>query len=74
VLVAHSLQGDPLGRQHGGPARLYVAPMYGYKSLKWLDRLELVTALDDDIGYWEQRGFDRDAWVGHSNGGQEDPT
>jgi len=74
VLVAHTLQGDPLGRQHGGPARLYVAPMYGYKSLKWLARLEVVTHLDDSIGYWEQRGFDRDAWVGSSNGGQEDPT
>jgi DMSO/TMAO reductase YedYZ molybdopterin-dependent catalytic subunit len=74
VLVAHTLQGDPLGRQHGGPARLYVAPMYGYKSLKWLERIELVTVLDDDTGYWEQRGFDRDAWVGSSNGGQEDPT
>jgi len=74
VLVAHTLQGDPLSRQHGGPARLYVAPMYGYKSLKWLERIEVVTVLDDDTGYWEQRGFDRDAWVGTSNGGQEDPT
>jgi DMSO/TMAO reductase YedYZ molybdopterin-dependent catalytic subunit len=74
VLVAHTLQGEPLGRQHGGPARLYVAPMYGYKSLKWLERIEVVTVLDDDTGYWEQRGFDRDAWVGSSNGGQEDPT
>jgi DMSO/TMAO reductase YedYZ molybdopterin-dependent catalytic subunit len=74
VLVAHTLQGEPLGRQHGGPARLYVAPMYGYKSLKWLERIEVVTALADDTGYWEQRGFDRDAWVGSSNGGQEDST
>jgi DMSO/TMAO reductase YedYZ molybdopterin-dependent catalytic subunit len=74
VLVAHTLQGDPLSRQHGGPARLYVAPMYGYKSLKWLERIELVAALDEDTGYWEQRGFDREAWVGSSNGGQEDPT
>ena len=53
--MAHTLQGDPLGRQHGGPARLYVAPMYGYKSLKWLARLEVVTRLDDGIGYREQR-------------------
>ena len=26
---------------HGGPVRLYVAPMYGYKSIKWLDAIEL---------------------------------
>ena len=42
VIVAHTLQGDPMSRQHGGPARLYVAPMYGYKSLKWLERIEVV--------------------------------
>ncbi len=74
VIVAHTLQGDPMSRQHGGPARLYVAPMYGYKSLKWLERIEVVTQLDEHIGYWEQRGFDRDAWVGSSNGGHEDRT
>ena len=46
--------------------RLYVAPMYGYKSLKWLDRVEVVDALDDptDPGYWERNGYDVDAWVG----------
>jgi DMSO/TMAO reductase YedYZ molybdopterin-dependent catalytic subunit len=75
VLVAHTLQGDPLSRDHGGPVRLYVAPMYGYKSLKWLDRIELVNGLpDDEAGYWEQRGYDTDGWVGHSNGGHEDQT
>jgi DMSO/TMAO reductase YedYZ molybdopterin-dependent catalytic subunit len=74
VMVAHTLQGDPMSRQHGGPARLYVAPMYGYKSLKWLDRIEVVSQLDEHIGYWEQRGFDRDAWVGSSNGGHEEHT
>ena len=30
-------RGLPLSDEHGGPVRLYVAPMYGYKSLKWLD-------------------------------------
>jgi DMSO/TMAO reductase YedYZ molybdopterin-dependent catalytic subunit len=74
VLVAHTLLGKPVSRDHGGPVRLYVAPMYGYKSLKWLDRIEVVTRLADGVGYWEQRGYDRDAWVGHSNGGAEDPT
>jgi DMSO/TMAO reductase YedYZ molybdopterin-dependent catalytic subunit len=74
VLVAHTLLGQPLSREHGGPVRLYVAPMYGYKSLKWLDRIEVVNGLPDGAGYWEERGYDRDAWVGHSNGGAEDPT
>jgi DMSO/TMAO reductase YedYZ molybdopterin-dependent catalytic subunit len=70
VLVAHRMLGGPVTREHGGPVRLYVAPMYGYKSLKWLDRIEVATALDDpsDPGYWENLGYDTDAWVGSSNG------
>ncbi|MEX2256099.1 MAG: molybdopterin-dependent oxidoreductase [Acidimicrobiia bacterium] len=66
VLVAYELEGEPLSSDHGGPARLYVAPMYGYKSCKWLSRIELTAAVE--AGYWEQRGYDVDAWVGRSNG------
>jgi len=77
VLIAHHMQGKPVTREHGGPVRLYVAPMYGYKSIKWLDRVEVVDALDDptDPGYWERLGYDVDAWVGRSNGRNDDePT
>ena len=76
VLVAHHMLGNPVTREHGGPVRLYVAPMYGYKSLKWLERIELVSALDDptDPGYWERLGYDVDAWVGGSNGLDDPPT
>lgn len=76
VLVAHHMLGKPVTREHGGPVRLYVAPMYGYKSLKWLDRIEVATALDQptDPGYWENLGYDTDAWVGESNGLSDDPT
>ena len=42
VLIAHEMEGGPVTREHGGPVRLYVAPMYGYKSLKWLERIEVV--------------------------------
>lgn len=41
VLVALQMLGAPVTHDHGGPARLYVAPMYGYKSLKWLSGIEL---------------------------------
>jgi DMSO/TMAO reductase YedYZ molybdopterin-dependent catalytic subunit len=76
VLVAHRMLGKPVTREHGGPVRLYVAPMYGYKSLKWLDRVEVTTALDEptDPGYWERLGYDVDAWVGGSNARNDDPT
>jgi len=76
VLVAHRMQGRSVTREHGGPVRLYVAPMYGYKSLKWLERIQLTSALDDptDPGYWEAYGYDLDAWVGGSNGLDDEPT
>lgn len=71
VLVAHHMLGKPITSEHGGPVRLYVAPMYGYKSIKWLDRIEVVDRLVP--GYWEDLGYDVDAWVGHSNGRHDTP-
>jgi DMSO/TMAO reductase YedYZ molybdopterin-dependent catalytic subunit len=72
VLVATSLQGAPISTAHGGPVRIAVLPMYGYKSLKWLDRIELTAGVQP--GYWERRGYDVDGWVGRSNGRGDDPT
>ena len=72
VLVAYELEGEPLSSDHGGPARLYVAPMYGYKSLKWLSRIELTTHVQP--GFWEERGYDVDGWVGRSNGRSDEAT
>jgi DMSO/TMAO reductase YedYZ molybdopterin-dependent catalytic subunit len=76
VIVAHHMEGKPVTREHGGPVRLYVAPMYGYKSLKWLDRIELVDGLHarTDPGYWENLGYDTDGWVGQSNGRSDEAT
>ena len=73
VLVAYSMLGAPLTRAHGGPVRLYVAPMYGYKSIKWLSRIEVVDRVEP--GYWETvGGYAAEAWVGHSNGRNDPPT
>lgn len=66
VLLAYEMDGKPLSRPHGAPVRVIIPRMYGYKGVKWLNRIVLLPeALD---GYWEQRGYDRDAWVGGSNG------
>jgi DMSO/TMAO reductase YedYZ molybdopterin-dependent catalytic subunit len=72
MLVVHKMMGGPVTREHGGPVRLLAGPMYGYKSLKWLDRIEVTDRLVP--GYWEERGYDVDAWVGQSNGRSDDPT
>ena len=62
VLVVHEMEGKPVSTPHGGPVRLLMAPMYGYKSIKWLDRIEVVDSVVP--GFWEERGYDIDAWVG----------
>lgn len=72
VLVATSMLGGPVTHAHGGPVRLFVAPMYGYKSLKWLGGIEATPEVDP--GYWEDYGYDVDAWVGRSNGRDDVPT
>ena len=73
VIVATQMLGGDVQREHGGPVRLYVAPMYGYKSLKWLAGIE-VTDDPEPAGFWEIRGYDTDAWVGRSNGRSDAPT
>ena len=73
VIVAYEMEGKPVSSAHGGPVRLYVAPMYGYKSIKWLDRIE-VTEVAPPAGYWELRGYDTDAWIGKSNGRDDRPV
>jgi DMSO/TMAO reductase YedYZ molybdopterin-dependent catalytic subunit len=72
VLVAYELEGEALSSEHGGPARLYVAPMYGYKSCKWLESIEVTRHVVP--GYWEHRGYDVDGWVGRSNGRDDQST
>ncbi|MEW2424252.1 molybdopterin-dependent oxidoreductase [Streptomyces nigra] len=72
VLVALRMRDEDLSHAHGGPARLYVAPMYFYKSAKWLSGITVTR--DVRPGYWEERGYDVDAWVGRSNGRDDDPT
>jgi DMSO/TMAO reductase YedYZ molybdopterin-dependent catalytic subunit len=72
VLVATSMYGTPLEVKHGAPVRLYVVPMYGYKSIKWLSGIEVGRTVEP--GYWEVRGYDVDAFIGNSNGRTDDPN
>ena len=66
VMLAYEMDGKPLPREHGAPLRLVIPEMYGYKGVKWLRQVNLVPRAED--GYWERLGYDRDAWVGRSNG------
>jgi len=68
AMLAYDMDGKPLSAAHGAPVRVVMPRMYGYKNVKWVTRIELQTTYDH-LGYWEQRGYDKDAWVGRSNGG-----
>lgn len=61
VMVAVMHDGKPIPSDLGGPVRLVVPKMYAYKSVKWLNRIELIEG--EHIGYWEERGYSTDAWV-----------
>jgi DMSO/TMAO reductase YedYZ molybdopterin-dependent catalytic subunit len=66
VMLAYEMDGKLLPQEHGAPVRVVIPEMYGYKNVKWVERIELVAK--PGSGYWEQRGYDVDAWVGRSNG------
>ncbi len=57
AMVAVAMNGEPLPAEHGFPARLIVAGLYGYVSAtKWLDTIYLVPWEEFD-GYWITRGW-----------------
>jgi DMSO/TMAO reductase YedYZ molybdopterin-dependent catalytic subunit len=66
VMLAYELDGKPLPQEHGAPVRVVIPEMYGYKNVKWVEQIQLVAR--PGSGYWEQRGYDANAWVGRSNG------
>lgn len=59
VMIAHSWRGQPLTKEHGGPARVLVPKLYAWKSPKWIR--ELTFSATDEPGYWERRGYSNTA-------------
>lgn len=55
VMLAHSWEGQPITRQHGGPVRLVLPKLYFWKSPKWITRIEILR--EDRPGFWEVRGY-----------------
>jgi DMSO/TMAO reductase YedYZ molybdopterin-dependent catalytic subunit len=53
VVTEH--EGEPLPREHGGPARLLVPHLYFWKSAKWVAGLRVLD--HDEPGFWEQNGY-----------------
>lgn len=52
---AHTLNGEPLPADHGGPMRLVVPHLYAWKSAKWINGIEFLD--QDREGFWERNGY-----------------
>ena len=52
---AHTLFGEPLPAEHGGPMRSVVPHIYAWKSAKWINGLEFLT--HEELGFWERNGY-----------------
>lgn len=64
TLLAHGLNGDALVPDMGRPLRLVIPGKYGYKDVKWVERVEAVALGPEGYrGYWEQRGYSADASI-----------
>lgn len=55
-LIAFQLYGARLPVEHGFPFRLLLADRYGYKNIKWLERIEL-TDRDEPTGQYQESGY-----------------
>jgi DMSO/TMAO reductase YedYZ molybdopterin-dependent catalytic subunit len=62
TILALDLNDKPLDPDHGAPVRLRVPTQLGYKSAKWVNRLELVADFNTigggQGGYWEDSGYE----------------
>jgi DMSO/TMAO reductase YedYZ molybdopterin-dependent catalytic subunit len=54
AMLAHSLEGEDIPVEHGGPLRSLIPHLYAWKSAKWLSGIEFMAG--DRPGFWERNG------------------
>ncbi len=54
-MVVHTLEGEPIPVEHGGPLRTLIPHLYAWKSAKWLSGIEFMHG--DKPGFWERNGY-----------------
>jgi len=57
VLLAYGVNGNSIEGEYGGPLRMIIPNLWGYKSCKWLGKVEMIDR--EERGYWEDRGYSR---------------
>jgi sulfoxide reductase catalytic subunit YedY len=55
VMLAYMMYDEPLPLENGGPLRLVIPRMFGYKNVKWVNRITITEI--QEIGYWERFGY-----------------
>ncbi len=58
VMLAYMLNDELLPQEQGRPLRLVMPRMFGYKSVKWVNRITLTQT--QEVGYWEEAGYNID--------------
>jgi DMSO/TMAO reductase YedYZ molybdopterin-dependent catalytic subunit len=61
TLLAYGIAGNTIPLKHGFPLRIVIPRLLGYKSAKYIDRIELTNA--EVHGFWVERGYPYDAEV-----------
>jgi DMSO/TMAO reductase YedYZ molybdopterin-dependent catalytic subunit len=56
ALLAWEMNGEPLKKEHGSPARLLIPGIYGMKNVKWITGISIVPS--DFKGFWQNQGWD----------------
>jgi DMSO/TMAO reductase YedYZ molybdopterin-dependent catalytic subunit len=63
VLIATLYDGEPVSREHGGPARVIIPKLYAWKGAKFVSGITFLE--EDKLGFWEVRGYSNtaDPWT-----------
>ena len=63
VLVATRFDGQPIPKEHSGPARVILPKLYAWKGAKFVRTIEFLA--EDKPGFWEVRGYSNtaDPWT-----------
>ena len=58
-ILAFRWEGRDLDKDNGGPVRIVIPDKYGYKGALWIQELRITK--EQELGYWEQRGYSNSA-------------
>lgn len=56
IIICDMVNGEPIEFEYGGPLRMFIPNLWGYKSCKWLKRIFFID--EYIVGFWESRGYD----------------